>query len=92
MKRRVHALRRRYGHAGGPLQAVVKATGKAVKPGAAVVDFRGDKWKLVRPTRANEGGRDGKVLVRAVRVGELLSSGWEQEFYAGVFDLAVEES
>lgn len=80
----MRALRRRYGRAGIGLQAVIKATGKPVKPGAAVTNFRGEKWKLVRPTRANDEGRDGKVLVK--------KGAWEQEFYAGVFDLAVEAS
>jgi hypothetical protein len=63
------------------LQAFSTETGAAVRPGSTVIDFRGDKWKLIRATRANSPGYEGKVLVKRGR--------WEQEFYAGVFNLEV---
>ena len=66
------------------LQAVNKKTGTAVKPGSTVTDFRGEKWKLVKATRARSEGHEGKVLVK--------KGTWEQEFFAGVFDLDVKES
>lgn len=63
------------------MKAVRLPFGKPVAEGDEVVDFRGDKWKFVSPSRANEEGRDGKIIVER--------DGMRRELYASVFDLAV---
>ena len=83
----MRALRRRYGHAAA-LQAVCKDTGEVVKPGTIVRDSRGEKWKFVSASRANEVGRDGKIVV-CERKTRPLERPFNREFYARVFDMEV---
>jgi len=68
------------------LVAIHRLTGRVVRSGETVRDFRGDEWTFLHPSRANEPGRDGKVVVRDP------TADWEQEFYARVFDLVVQDS
>ena len=46
------------------LNAYAEGTTTRVQVGATVTDFRGDTATLERLERANERGRDGKVVVR----------------------------
>jgi hypothetical protein len=80
-KRSKRGLHRRYGRATA-LQAYNLKTGKVVKPGSTVTDFRGDKVKFLYATRANETGRDGKVLVKDW-------GDFGHEYYARVYGLGV---
>ncbi len=56
-------------------------TGKEVKKGDWVKDFRGDTATFQRAVRGNSPGRDGKVLV----------DDCQQEFYARIYGLSVTE-
>jgi hypothetical protein len=67
------------------LKTTHEKTGKLIKPGDEVTDFRGDKWTFCGASRAREIGRSGKVTAKR-------EDGWSQEFYDGVFSLIVEEA
>jgi hypothetical protein len=58
--------------------------GHLVKPGDTVTDFRGDTATFVRATRAQGGGKTGKVLTRD-------ANGHERELYDRVYNLTVTE-
>lgn len=64
---------------------LVDKSGREVLPGAALKDFRGERWTLKEayPHR----GMSGKVIV--VPADE--EDGMEREFYPSVFDLEFKE-
>ncbi len=69
------------------MKAIDTKTGKEVKAGDTVTDFRGDKATFVRCVRAPEPGKTGKVAV--MRKNGTDDQAWENEYYMSVYGLKV---
>jgi hypothetical protein len=63
---------------------------REVAIGDTVLSFRGEAAKLLHLSRANETGRDGKVVV--AWLGDRGETQGQCEYYAGVFNLTVSEA
>jgi len=63
---------------------------REVAIGDTVLSFRGEPAKLLHLSRANETGRDGKVVV--AWLGDRGETQGQCEYYAGVFNLTVSEA
>lgn len=63
----------------------VDKEGNVVEPGSEVIGSQGEPRTLLRATRANGTGYDGKVRVR-------MPDGSERVYYARVFGLEVREA
>lgn len=62
------------------MRLIHRKTGKEVKTGETVTDFRGDKAKIVSFSKPHKPASSGKVLVET-------SAGHQGEYYVSVFDM-----
>lgn len=65
---------------------VVDESGKEIKKGDEITDFRGAKWIFDGITKAPGGGSSGKINAKQSHGGK---DDWEQEFYPSVFDFKI---
>jgi hypothetical protein len=63
-------------------KVISEKTGKEIKPGKKVVDFRGDKAILVGVSRAPVGGSTGRIVLKYKNDGEA-------DFYPGILDAYI---
>lgn len=61
------------------LKAYDEITGKEIKKGDTIINFRGDKSTFIMPTRERTEYRSGKVVTT------------DGEYYDGVFNIIVKE-
>ncbi|MBS6464936.1 MAG: hypothetical protein KH436_08415 [Firmicutes bacterium] len=67
------------------LKAYHKETGKEIKKGDIIKDFRNDENIFIMATRATKPGKAGKVLVKSTE------GSYEAEYYATVFNLIIKD-
>lgn len=65
---------------------VVDESGKEIKTGDEIADFRGEKWIFDCISKAPGGGSTGKISVKHPNGGR---DDWGREFYPSVFDFEI---